>query len=404
MTEEESDVPGLSANGEIGHWLTVLVNSMPDYVWTKDLDGRFLALNKAGASLCGQSDPLRPVGMTDYDFFPADLAGGYRACDKRVHETRRQEEVVERLILPDGKAIWLETTKSPLLDASGRLLGTVGVARDISARKTIEDKVNEARRLTMLGRLAGGIAHNFNNLFGTILGYSRFAMEDLPADHPAADHSRRITAVGQKGKAIVEQILAFSDMGNPVRKPFPLSGLIAEVERFLLAAAPRGQRIITKLAPHDMVVDGDERQILQIITKLCLNGREALDGGPGTITLGLEATDLRRPVLQRLYRTSFAASGDTEIWIEGDGTIWLATGCFAPFLDHVSFTVEDSAKGIGLEVMRQLFTPFFTTKPAEHLGLGLAIVRETIMAHHGAILIRSQPGNGTRVEVILPLA
>ena len=181
-----------------------LLDNQPHLAWLKDVDGRFLAVNKVFADACGQSSPDALVGKTDLDVWPRELAEAYRADDAAVMAAGQQKAVEEPIAGVDGTR-WFETYKSPVYAPDGSIVGTTGVARDVTERKLAEQKalraeeerrklelsVFEAQKLESLGVLAGGIAHDFNNLLTSILGNAESRAVGSGAEHPVRASSRR---------------------------------------------------------------------------------------------------------------------------------------------------------------------------------------------------------------------
>ena len=198
-----------------------LLDNQPHLAWLKDVEGRFLAVNKVFAEACGLASPELLVGKTDLDVWPRELAEAYRADDAAVMAARSQKAVEEPIAGVNGTR-WFETYKSPVFAPDGRIVGTTGVARDVTERKEAEQKalrveeerhklelsVFQAQKLESLGVLAGGIAHDFNNLLTTILGNTDVARSMLTADHPARPFLDDVELASRRAADLCREMLA----------------------------------------------------------------------------------------------------------------------------------------------------------------------------------------------------
>ncbi len=251
------------------------------------------------------------------------------------------------------------------------------LARDSaeSEREALAARLRQAQRLEAIGTLAGGIAHNFNNILGAILGYSEMALAGLARDTRPWRHVREVRRAGERAKGIVDQILTFGRQRGGKREPVSMPGLIEEATALLRASLPATISIRTKLPQQAAVVAGDPAQLQQVIMNLCTNAAHAMDGR-GTIEISLDVVDL--------------AAGRTLSHGE------LTAG------RYVRLRVADSGSGMDAATMERIFEPFFTTKAAGvGTGLGLASVHGIVTDHGGSLDVRSRPGAGSSFEAYL---
>jgi signal transduction histidine kinase len=256
-----------------------------------------------------------------------------------------------------------------------------GVANAISRehlereRSRLEANLQRARRMETVGALASGIAHNFNNIVGAILGYTETAEGQLGSDRrPAARSLTEIRRAGERARDLVDQILAFGRRSEADRRPVSLKELFAETRSLLHASLPSQIDLMIREVPEAAVIQGNPGQVQQIILNLCNNAAQAMDQ-PGGIEIETEVREI----------------AEARTFAHGD----LAPGrC-------VRITVSDSGRGMDEATLRRVFEPFFTTRFAGN-GLGLATVREIVRDHSGAIDISSTPGVGSCFEVWLP--
>ncbi len=272
----------------------------------------------------------------------------------------------------------------PRLDASGALTGIVHVAADISAaRKAEEDQKNleiqliQAQKMESIGTLAGGIAHDFNNLLTAIIGYSELASQELAPDQPACKHLQEVTTAGQRARDLVRQILTFSRKTAENRSAIDLPALIDECLGLLRASLPKTIDITTDITPGCGPILADRVQINQILMNLCSNAAHAMEETGGRLEISLRPT------------TRTADETGDPLGLRG-GT-------------YLELTVRDSGHGMPEEVLKRIFEPYFTTKPAgQGTGLGLSVVHGIVRSHGGDINVESSEDGGTVFTVLLP--
>jgi CheY-like chemotaxis protein len=225
-----------------------------------------------------------------------------------------------------------------------------------------------------VGALASGIAHNFNNIVGAILGHTEMAEAELPSDSRPARSLKEIHRAGERARDLVDQILAFGRRSDIQRRPVRLKGLIAETSSLLHVSLPSRIDLVIRDVPHEAIISGQPGQLQQVILNLCNNAAQAMDQ-VGRIEIEAEVHQVARP------RS-------------------LTHGELVPGR-YVRIAVSDSGRGIDEATLEHIFEPFFTTRLAGS-GLGLATVREIMREHGGAINVWSAQGVGSRFEVWLP--
>jgi len=237
-------------------------------------------------------------------------------------------------------------------------------------RQRLESQLQRARRLETVGALASGIAHNFNNIIGAILGYAEMAGESN-APSQALEGIRR---AGERGRELVDEILSFAGNRAGRHVPVDMRAVSAEATSLLRASLPETVELLVYDATTVAVVSGVHAQLLQVILNLCNNAAQAIDRS-GRVELTIECDDV-----------AVARS--------------LSHGALPPGR-YVRVTVRDEGRGIDAETLERIFEPFFTTRATGN-GLGLATVREIVREHGGVIHMQSRPNKGTRCEVWLP--
>ena len=323
-----------------------------------------------------------------------------------------------RLCRLDGSEIWVMVEAVPRFDSSGTFTGTIGSLSDVTERRRheeerrrLEAQSQESKKLEALGQFAGGVAHDFNNFLGAILGYAQFIVEDSHGDshgdsggrlelQATGRYAQRILTAGRRGRALVEQILTFTRRTKMTRRRFHLSELLGEIEELMFASALGSVDFRRENADPDAVVEADRDQLGQVLLNLCINAQDALRGRPGRVMVRIGRSAL--PV-EAAMKPAAELKENVRVWTDGDGTAWAVAGNIDPALPLVSLSVTDTGFGMDATLLEQAFTPFFTTKEKGHgTGLGLAVVRGIVLAHGAALIARSREDEGTTIEIVLP--
>jgi signal transduction histidine kinase len=244
----------------------------------------------------------------------------------------------------------------------------------VQERERLETNLQQARRMETVGALASGIAHNFNNIVGAILGHAEMAEVQLAPHSRPARSLKEIRRAGERARDLVDQILAFGRRRDVQRRPISMKGLIAETSSLLHVSLPSPIELAIGEVPDTAVISGQPAQLQQVILNLCHNAAQAMDQG-GRVEIETEVHQITGP----------------RSLTHGD----LRPG------RYVRTAVSDTGRGIDETTLEHIFEPFFTTRLAGS-GLGLATVREIVREHGGAMNVGSAPGVGSRFEVWLP--
>jgi signal transduction histidine kinase len=245
-------------------------------------------------------------------------------------------------------------------------------------RREVEARLFQAQKLESLGVLAGGIAHDLNNILTPVVGFAELAAASLPAASPAVRMLAEVGTNARRAADLVQQILAFAGRGRFVVQPVDLSRLVREMDRLLGAAVHVNTGLEYDLAPGLPLVEGDVTQLRQVVMNLVKNAAEAVADEAGIVTV-------RTGSIPDAHQAGGSLRPDEDM-----------TGGPAVFLE-----VEDSGCGMTADVIAKAFDPFFTTKFTGR-GLGLAVVQGIARGHRGALRIRSEPGRGSTVRFLLP--
>jgi signal transduction histidine kinase/ActR/RegA family two-component response regulator len=282
--------------------------------------------------------------------------------------------------LPNGQTRHIDSAYYPHRDAEGRIIGIISSIRDITDMKKMEKKLQQAQKMEAMGTLAGGVAHDFNNILFSIIGFSELAREYLPPDSPASGHIDEVLASALRATELVKQILAFARQAETRRKPLAVNLLLKEALKMLRASLPTTIQIIQDVQPVPAVI-ADPTQIHQIIMNLCTNAAHAMQQTGGTLTVRLHVG------LPPFVGEDAAASS------------------LPPESIPVCLSVNDTGHGMSPHILTNIFDPYFTTKDkSEGTGLGLAMVHGIVSEMNGYIHVDSAPGQGTTFAICLPAA
>jgi PAS domain S-box-containing protein len=357
-----------------------LVESAPEAV-VVHRDMRILYVNSAAVALFGAASAAELLGRDALDLAsPEDRA----AVQERVALVARHVPVppMERIYLRmDGTPVPVEVSAAPIeYDQQPAVLVFL---RDITERKQIEaekhrleEQLLQAQKMESLGRLAGGVAHDFNNHLTVITGYCDMLLACLERDDARREEVEEIRAAGIRAGTLTQQLLAFSRKQISERKPLNLNDVVVESGKMLRRLIGEQVEIVTSLDPALGLVVADRGQMTQILMNLAINARDAMPSG-GRIHIGTANVDLDR----------------NESLVHKNATPG----------PYVLLTVADTGAGMSAETLQHVFEPFFTTKGMGiGTGLGLSTVYGTVRQSGGWIRVDSEPGEGSRFEIYLP--
>ena len=310
----------------------------------------------------------------------------------------------------DGKVIYAEFSLTKLPDG-----GLIGTARDMSEKeqfgrekKQLEAQLYQAQKMEAIGRLAGGVAHDFNNILAAMNGYAEFLQEDLPAGSQEKQFAENILQAGRQAKDLVDQMLAFSRQKQSSHQQIDLSRIIKEVHSMLKASLPKTIELVCDFQADHSVMEGNESQIAQMIMNVCVNARDAMDGDHGVLELNAvngNAVDQGWDCIN--IRDGFLDPEDTPpIIIQEISPLKtrLYLGAIVKDTEYMCLSVKDNGTGMSAVIMENIFEPFFTTKPVDKgTGLGLATALGVVAAHRGALMIDSTLGEGTTFHIFFPV-
>lgn len=356
--------------------LRTLIDNLPDHIYVIDEQGRHISANAVHLQFVGVG--LNDViGKTVFDLYPPEVAGKYHAENQHVLQTGLPTFNREDLVIDaQGNRRWFLVSEIPLRDVQGKIVGLLGISRDITEHKRLEEQLLQAQKMEAIGTLAGGIAHDFNNMLTAIMGYAGLAIDTLPPDHPIYADIEGIQRIAQRAAELTSQLLAFARRQMIEPQVVNLNNLLLSMSQMLGRLIGEDVELITRPAPELWHVQIDPGQFEQIIVNLAVNARDAMPGGG-------------RLIIETANMT--ISQSQTQPYAE------IETG------EYVMLAVTDTGTGISEEIKGHIFEPFFTTKEVgKGTGLGLATCFGIVKQNNGHIEVYSQPNRGATFTVYLP--
>lgn len=344
-----------------------------DALFIKDLEGRYILVNRTFAGLLDLEE-TQVMGKSANELVDTETAKQLTEQDRAVTEAGTGKSFEYIVPSKSGPRIFL-TQKGPHRDANGKIVGVIGVVRDITEYRQIEEHLRQSQKMEAIGTLAGGVAHDFNNLLMVINGYSSILSDSLAAEVKLRGHVDQIQKAAERAISLTRQLLAFSRKQTIQPSALKLNQVISGMEKLLHRLIGENILISTQLAPDLGTVLADAGQMEQVILNLAVNARDAMPEG-GQLTF-----ETRN--------------------VEFEGSL-VSANSMRPGR-YVEMAVKDTGIGMDLNVQTRLFEPFFTTKPpGKGTGLGLSTVYGILKQANGSITFTSQPGHGTTFRVYLP--
>ena len=349
-----------------------LIEKAPDAFFAHDLDGRFVFANDFSCKAMGYShEELLDMSVFDVEYgmsheqiqsFWNDVAAG-----KTVHT----EGLIKR---NDGSTMPMDI-RIGLFDAVGNKI-IYGIARDITERKQLEERLRQVHKMEAVGTLAGGVAHDFNNILGIILGCSELAGDPLPDDHPAREYLKEIKLAVLRAKEVIRQLLSFSKASDQTLEPLSVDPLVKETLKLMRVTISANIELLSDIPSDCFVVMANPAQIHQVMINLCANAAYATRDG-GTIEVGMQ----------------------NRVFEEGD-VLADNRGLRGKYLQ---ITISDNGCGMSPDIIERIFDPYFTTKEVgKGSGMGLSVVHGIVESLGGIIQVESRLGQGTVFDIFLP--
>jgi PAS domain S-box-containing protein len=356
-------------------------------VWDWDLDTDEVFMSARAQELFGREPgaPLRPrrAWIEQWTYHPDDRLHVRQTLSDYLHGAAESFEVEYRMLHPDGHGRWYRDRGVAVRDTTGRARRMAGSIEDVTDRKhaqaerdRLENQLRQTQRLEAIGTLAGGVAHDFNNILGAILGYGEMAQKESGEGTALRRYIDACISAGLRAKALVERILAFSRAGMGELMPVHVQTVVSEALEVVAGSLPPGVRFERQLAAGDAGLLGDPTQLQQVVLNLCSNAVQAMKG-EGALAVSVDTLEQTTPLI-------------------------VTTNTLQPG-HYVRLRVSDTGPGIDPGVIDRIFDPFFTTKEVGvGTGLGLSLVHGIVTDLGGGIDIDNQPGAGAAFSVYVP--
>ena len=355
-----------------------LGENSPEIIYTLANDGSFSYVNPAWEDILGHK-LTEVLGKHFIDFVRKKDTKKYVKRFKRIRDSKNTiTNIIGTLIHKDGSSRIFNLSGAPNINASGQVTGMVGLLKDITEQQTLQTKLIQAQKMEALGTLAGGVAHDFNNILSAIMGYSELGIIDIADSAIVKNDLQEVLKACERAKGLTQQILTFSRQGEEKLEPANINPVVKEALKLLRASLPATIDICQNIDSNTAVVQSDLTQIHQLLMNLCTNAAHAMGDKGGTITVNLENVSVRHP----------ASEPYTD----------LAAG------SYLRLSVCDTGHGMTAHVLEKIFNPYFTTKmKGKGTGLGLAVVHGIVKRHRGHLSVESEPEKGTSFYIHFPI-
>lgn len=346
-------------------------------------ENKIIAANQAFTDLVGYTeDELRERTFMDITH-PDDLVAELESLRAFLDSPARFNRIEKRYVRKDGSHVWVDLTASIIRDEAGGIEYAIAVVHDLTHQKKVEHEqerlqaeLAQAQKMESVGRLAGGVAHDFNNMLGVILGHLELVLGESPLDPSTRESLLEVQKAAKRSADLTRQLLAFARKQIASPKVLDLNDTVGSMLKMLSRLI--GEHIQLRWQPGAGLapVLMDPSQVDQILANLCVNARDAIQG-VGAITIATAHVDVDEKLCERHLGASPGP--------------------------HVRLTVSDTGCGMDHETLEALFEPFFTTKDVgQGTGLGLATVYGIVKQNHGFITVDSVVGKGTTFDIYLP--
>lgn len=355
-----------------------IVEDHPGLIRRFTPDGTLSFANQAYAATFGKP-PENIVGTNIFDLVPAEERDGLRTVVDDLSPNAPIINHENRTTSNTGRIRHTTWTSHGFFDNQGTLMEIQSSGLDITDLREAKRELWQVQKAESLGTLAGGIAHEINNLLLPIIALGEMTLDDLPEDHRGRVRLRKILEAGNRARRLVERILAFSHKDDLIVHDFDMAAVVKEALELLRSTTPSTITMNQPASFQPLIIEGNPTEIHALLINLGANAVDALEGRPGLIDVQLEGRK-------------------ANATLAGDVPGIRAGRRYA----HLRF--EDNGRGIPEAIVDRVFDPFFTTKGVgEGTGLGLALARSIVEKHHGVVRLRSKVKKGTTFDIYLPL-
>jgi PAS domain S-box-containing protein len=362
--------------GEYRTRLVSIIDSSEDAIYSKGLDGIITSWNRGAERIYGYQ-PEEVVGKHISILAPDDRKDEIPEILRKIARGETIEHYESSRVTKDGRQLDVSISISPLRDSKGKIVGASAIARDITSQKRAEGQLHQAQKMEAIGRLAGGVAHDFNNILGIISACSEFLRDRIDPATGTGQYIENIKKATERGSSLTRQLLTFSKSSSIQPRILDLNERLRDVSKLLRPLMGDDVEILI-VSKSPAVVEADPGQLDQIVVNLAVNARDAMPRGGKFI---LETRSEK-------FDEDFAEQHQNM-----------------PAGKYIVLAVSDTGTGMDGATVARIFEPFFTTKEmGKGTGLGLATVYGIVKQSAGHILVYSEPGHGTTFKIYLPSA
>jgi len=354
-----------------------LFEETEDAVFVSSLDGRFLDMNPAGIKMFGYStrDEILNINIARDLYFSREEREALVDLFNNEGSVKNYEITLKK---KDGSPITVLQSTRLIKDVAGNPVFLRGIMKDMTEQRKLQFQLFQSQKMDSIGQLAGGMAHDFNNILGGILGYSSFLKRQISSDDASFKYVDAIEKSAGKGAELISKLLAFARGSKSEPVQVNLNRLVNETLAILDRTFDKSIEIFTRLDSVLPFVSGDPIQLQQVILNLSVNARDAISG-KGKIEI------------------------ETRVFICKESQK-LNSGELHPG-KYAVLSVTDTGSGMEPEILERIFEPFFSTKEiGKGTGLGLAMVYGVVKGHNGALSVTSVPGEGSKFEIYFPVS
>jgi PAS domain S-box-containing protein len=357
--------------------LALIVDSSHDAIMAKDLDGTITNWNKGAERIYGYSSE-EMIGKSISLLAPPDRRGEIPDIMNRIRRGERVENFESIRVRKDGQHLHVSISVSPITDSTGEIVGASIIARDVTGQKRAEDMLRQAQKMEAVGRLAGGVAHDFNNILGIVTACCELLRSHL-GPNGSSPYIDNIQEAANRGSSLTRQLLTFSRR-QAISQPrlLDVNESLREVAKLLRPLMGDDVQITVRHGVESAIVEFDPSQLDQIVMNIAVNARDAMPKG-GKLILETSIQEFDAALAERHPPLKPAR--------------------------YVLLAISDNGGGMDAVTMSKIFDPFFTTKEiGRGTGLGLATVYGIVKQNGGLVLVYSEPNRGTTFKIYLPTA
>jgi len=352
--------------------------SMADWIWETNKDTKLTYISQSIKDVLGYS-PEELIGKTPFDLMPEDESLRIKEIvSKLISKSENIKDLENWNVHKEGRKLFMLTNAIPIIDNKGNVKGYRGINKNITSQRKLEAQLQQAQKMESIGTLAGGIAHDLNNILFPIVGYSEMLLEDISEESPFRDSLKKIYNSSLRAKDLVNQILTFSRQETNELKSIKVQSIIKDALKLMRSTIPTTIKIKSYIKADCCEIKADPTQIHQIVMNLTTNAYHAMEENGGELKVNFKEIEFGEQDLTDLE---------------------LKPGIYNCLI------VADTGVGMDKDLTDKIFDPFFTTKErSKGTGMGLSVVHGIVKNMDGAIHVYSEPGKGTEFHVYFPLA